>query len=61
MGGATLRETIVDFESKNPGYMVIAGVNGDFADIGATTMTYQSANTFVRNGDIIKRYCIKQQ
>ena len=54
MGGATLRETIVDFESKNPGYMVIA-VNGDFADIGATTMTYQSANTFVRNGDIIKK------
>lgn len=54
-GGATLRETIVDFESKNPGYMVIAGVNGDFADIGATTMTYQSANTFVRNGDIIKK------
>lgn len=34
--------------------MVVAGVNGDFADIGQE-MTYQSANTFVRNGDIIKK------
>lgn len=49
---ATLRSTIVDFEDRNPGYKVIAGVNGDFFDIQDT---FQPNNSMVSAGDVWKK------
>jgi hypothetical protein len=49
---STVRKTALDFEEKNPGWIVVAAVNGDFFDINAT---YQPTSTFVQNGDIYKR------
>jgi hypothetical protein len=49
---AKLRDTIEDFELRNPGYTVIAGVNGDFFDISDT---YQPTNSMVSAGDVWKK------
>jgi hypothetical protein len=51
-GRATLRSTIVDFEKRNPGYRVIAGINGDFFDINDT---YQPLSAHVSAGDVWKK------
>jgi hypothetical protein len=54
-GSSSLRDSILDFEAQNPGYIVVAGVNGDFSDIAIGTRTYQPANNFVSNGDVLKK------
>jgi hypothetical protein len=51
-GRATLRSSIVDFERRNPGYRVIAGVNGDFFDISDT---FQPGSAHVSAGDVWKK------
>ncbi|HHU79901.1 MAG TPA: hypothetical protein GXZ35_01000, partial [Acholeplasmataceae bacterium] len=51
-GRATLRSSIVDFERRNPGYRVIAGVNGDFFDISDT---FQPSSAHVSAGDVWKK------
>lgn len=48
--GANMIELAQDFESKNPGYTVIAGINGDYYD--PTTKT--PVNALVQNGDLVK-------
>ncbi len=48
---ATVRTTALDFETKNPGWIVVAAVNGDFFDINAT---YQPSAVYVQNGDVLK-------
>lgn len=49
---ATLRETIIDFERRNPGYKVLAGVNGDFFDIKGT---FEPNSGMVSAGDVWKK------
>jgi hypothetical protein len=53
---STLTETAKDFESRNPVYIVLGGINGDFFDINNT---YQPCNNFISNGDVWKKDCIK--
>lgn len=48
--GANLIELAQDYELKNPGFKVLAGINGDYYDL--TTKT--PVNAFVSNGNVIK-------
>ena len=52
----TLTNTVKDFELKNPGWTVIAGVNGDFFDnkAGDKALPYTSNGATVTNGETIK-------
>jgi hypothetical protein len=54
-GSSSLRDSIEDFEAQNPGFIVVAGVNGDFSDVAPGTQTFQPANNFVSNGDVLKK------
>lgn len=54
--GANMIELAQDFENKNPGYTVIAGINGDYYD--PTTKT--PVNALVQNGDLVKNYNFSQ-
>ena len=54
---STILQTAEDFEKKNPGYKVIAGVNGDFFDINAgNAYPYTVSGTMVSNGEVLKVY-----
>lgn len=46
---ATVRTTAMDFEKKNPGWIVVAAVNGDFFDIEGTK---EPTNISVQMGDV---------
>lgn len=46
-----VRNIALDFEQKNPGWMVVAAVNGDFFDINKTD---QPISAYVQNGDVYK-------
>ena len=48
--GTNMIELAQDFESKNPGYTVIAGINGDYYDPSTKT----PVNALVQNGDVVK-------
>ncbi|MDZ4196490.1 MAG: phosphodiester glycosidase family protein, partial [Candidatus Izemoplasmatales bacterium] len=50
--GATMIELAQDYEQKNPGYKVLAGINGDYYDL--TTKT--PVNALVMNQHVIKHY-----
>ncbi|MDD3171119.1 MAG: phosphodiester glycosidase family protein, partial [Bacilli bacterium] len=52
---ANVRELIADFEAKNPGWMVLAGVNADFFDINALNpLPYQPNNGQAFEGNIYR-------
>ena len=46
---STVRNTAKDFEEKNPGWIVVAAVNGDFFDINGTK---EPTNISVQNGEV---------
>ncbi|MDD4077748.1 MAG: phosphodiester glycosidase family protein, partial [Bacilli bacterium] len=48
--GANLLDLAADFEKENPGWTVLAGINGDYYDPN----TMIPINALVRNGDVIK-------
>lgn len=51
----TVRDIAKDYEAKNPGYKVIAGVNGDFFDImGGNMYPFTPNNLHVANGEVYK-------
>lgn len=54
----TLSKMVQSFELNNPGWTVLAGVNGDFYDINGTNkaLPYQTRGTTVSNGDILKAH-----
>ncbi|MDD4057203.1 MAG: phosphodiester glycosidase family protein, partial [Bacilli bacterium] len=51
----SVRNLMADFEAKNPGWIVLAGVNADFFDINALNpLPYQPNNAQVFEGNIYK-------
>lgn len=51
----TVKVFISDYENKNPGWKVIAAINGDFFDIGAKgNLPYQTSGAVVSNGEHYK-------
>lgn len=48
--GANLIELARDYELNNPGFKVLAGINGDYYDLSTKT----PVNAFVSNGNVIK-------
>ena len=48
--GATVSNIAKDYESKHPGYKVIAGINADYFN----TSNYAPINAIVQDGDVIK-------
>ena len=62
MSDEWVKATIVDmaknFEANNPGWVVIAGVNGDFFDINGEgsygNLLYQTRGATVQNGEVIR-------
>ena len=51
----SVRNLMADFEAKNPGWIVLAGVNADFFDIKALNpLPYQPNNAQVFEGNIYK-------
>lgn len=49
---ATVRDLARDFQYRNPGYKVLAAINADFFHIQGN---YEPQNTFISNGDVIKK------
>lgn len=60
---STVTKTIADFEKKNPGYKVIAGVNGDFfknsrnEDIPGDEITFEPTGFYIQHGGDVYRPC----
>lgn len=51
----TLTNLAEDFENNNPGWVVIAGINGDFFDIKATkALPRQTTGAAVNNGEVVR-------
>ena len=51
----TVKEIAADFEAKNPGWKVIAAVNGDFFDISSNkALPLTTSGSFVQNGEVLK-------
>ena len=51
----TVRNLALDFEAKNPGWKVIAGINGDFFDINGTgNFQYQTSGGVAYEGNFYK-------
>lgn len=52
----TLTKVVERFENDNPGWTVIAGVNGDFFDIKGLdkTLPYHTNGTTLSNGDLLR-------
>ena len=51
----TLTNLAEDFENNNPGWVVIAGINGDFFDINATkALPRQTTGAAVNNGEVVR-------
>lgn len=52
---STVKGLINDYEKKNPGWKVIAAINGDFFDINAKgNLPYQTNSSLVSNGEFYK-------
>ena len=52
---ATVRELAKDFEKNNPGWKVVAAINGDFFDIkGIGALPYQTNGVTVSNGEVLR-------
>ena len=52
---ATVRALINKYEEANPGWKVIAAINGDFFDIGANgNLPYQTSGAMVSSGEFYK-------
>lgn len=52
---ATVKNTAKNFETLNPGWIVVAAVNGDFYDIkGLNALPYQPSGAMMANGDVIR-------
>ena len=49
----TTRQAAVDWEKNNPGWIVVAGINGDFFENSGAT-TYQPTNNFMQGGDMYR-------
>ncbi len=49
----TIRDMATDFEKKNPGWLVVAGVNGGSFDNRAAVGTYEPTNMSLQNGDLV--------
>ena len=51
----TLTKLAEDFEANNPGWVVIAGTNGDFFDINSTkALPKQTTGAAVNNGEVVR-------
>lgn len=52
----TLSKTVEKFEQENPGWVVLAGVNGDFYDINGNdkALPYHTTGTTLSNGDLLR-------
>ena len=48
--GKTVEALCKDYEAKNPGYKVLAGINADYFNL----TTLDTINALVMNGDVIK-------
>lgn len=59
---ATVRSMANDFESKNPGWVVVAAVNGDFFDINGTNkaLPYQTGGVTVSDGEVYRPFTNSQ-
>ena len=55
---ATVRSMANDFESKNPGWVVVAAINGDFFDINGTNkvLPYQTGGVAVSDGEVYRPF-----
>ncbi len=52
---STILDIAKDYEAHNPGYKIIAGINGDFFDIdGENNYPYTTHGAWVSNGDVYK-------
>lgn len=52
---ATVNTLAKDFEANNPGWIVLAGINGDFFDIdGNGALQYQTTGAAVNSGDVVR-------
>lgn len=50
----TIEKMAKDYEANNPGWIVIAGVNGDYFDInGLRPLRYQTTGVSVNNGEVV--------
>ena len=49
----TTRQASADWEKHNPGWIVVAGINGDFFENSGAT-TYQPTNNFMQGGDMYR-------
>ena len=49
----TTRQAAADWEKNNPGWIVVAGINGDFFENSGAT-TYQPTNNFMQGGDMYR-------
>ncbi len=57
----TIKVLAKDFEENNPGWVVLAGINGDFFDInGKEALPYQTNGTAVVNGNVLRAVSGKQ-
>ena len=51
----TLTKLAEDFEANNPGWVVLAGINGDFFDINSTKpLPKQTTGASVNNGEVVR-------
>ncbi len=51
----TLTKLAQDFENNNPGWVVIAGINGDFFDINSTkALPKQTTGAAINNGEVVR-------
>lgn len=59
---STVRKMAQDFESKNPGWVVVAAINGDFFDINGTDkrLPYQTGGVTVSNGEVYRPFTNSQ-
>ena len=50
----TTRQAAADFEKNHPGWLVVAGVNGDFFDNSGNPPTFQPTNNYMTLGDMFR-------
>lgn len=51
----TLTKLATDFENNNPGWVVLAGINGDFFDINSNgNLPKQTTGAAVNNGEVVR-------
>ena len=54
----TVRRIAADYEKTHPGWMVVAGINGDFFDVGDPVRTGEPTNIHVQEGETYQPYAI---